>query len=80
MSAIGLSIQHPFDSGCAALSEQLAKVAARWRENRAYLRPSAPGDFGLYGPDGARLGMVPAAVGRPRLGADQPTIYLRRDS
>jgi hypothetical protein len=79
MSAIGLSIQHPFDSGCAALHEQLAKVAARWRETRAYQRPSAPKDFCLYGPDGNRLGMVPAAAGRPRLGADQPTIYLHRD-
>lgn len=80
MSAIGLSIQHPFDSGCARLHEQLARVAARWRTTRDYTRPSAPRDFCLYGPEGDRLGMVPAAEGRPRLGRFEPTILLHRDA
>lgn len=78
MSAIGLTIQHPFDSGCAALGEQVAKVAAQWRETRAHRPPSAPKDYCLYGPTGDRLGLVPSAEGRPRLGSAQPTIYLQR--
>lgn len=80
MSAIGLSIQHPFDSGCAGLHEQLARVAERWRATRAHRAPSAPKDFCLYGPDGDRLGLVPAAEGRPRLGRSEPTILLKRDA
>ncbi|HEX9729864.1 MAG TPA: hypothetical protein VGA37_15310 [Gemmatimonadales bacterium] len=47
------------------------------------MQPPAPTagvkDYSLSDMDGYRVGMVPAAVIRPRLGPNAPTIYLRRD-
>jgi hypothetical protein len=77
MTAIGVALTGAIHTGaCAAIPRRL--VAAAGRLPGVLKEQVRERDYCLHDEGGHPLGVIRAPAGRPTIGHDAPTVYLRR--
>jgi len=77
MTALSAAITGAVHTG-ACLAVPRALVAAAGRIRGMLMEPVREREYCLHDEDGHALGVIRAPHGRPRVGREAPTVYLRR--
>ncbi len=80
MTAMSFALENAFHSGaCVAIPRHVARAAELVRRVVGGATERAIKDYCLTDADGNVIGTVPAALKRPNLGSNHPTLYLHRE-
>ncbi len=80
MTAMSFALENAFHSGaCVAVPRHVARAAELVRRVVSGATERVIKDYCLTDPDSNVIGTVPAALNRPNLGPNHPTIYLHRE-
>lgn len=81
MTAMSFALENAFHSGtCVAIPRHVARAAELVRRVVGGATERVIKDYCLTDADGNVIGTVPAALNRPNLGSNHPTLYLQRES
>jgi len=79
MTALSIALTGPVHTGaCIAIPRAL--VSAAGRLGGLFREPPREREYCLHDEGGRPVGVIRAPAGRPKVGRDAPTVYLRRAS